>query len=1084
MAVIPRTAPQGPGALLEGFLQARGIQGRPDGRALYRYECQFGDLEGMERLLNDTRFSLEERMRLVPLVAAERFRRSYREGQWSWEHCGAEIARLRRECGARFGPLLLSALAFWGLPVIRGDAMRRQYLDTLVVNGGFPVAFVEGTSALRGLLKRLIAEHVRSGEATAEQRAALEIPVSRLPRSYRQSVDFQNLCVELAGAVAGLARSYDPTAQTLSGYLERIPNWEARLPLRLDSGDAKQLVEELLLTAREARHTDTLDCAVCVRALRFEGGIWHFTTVLAPLPDSLKLSGENVPAVLKLGITADGVAVRQVASLSRQANGRHLVRPRPSESHLRIPPPFDAPGVVIGLVAMTSDHRVPLPVRDGDALDADAPWVFARNDANSPDPAAEHWRLTAQGDMRTRDGRVLLCVPDGARIDGESTVRGGIEFETGRQRLLFEVVGRVVVQCGDESFVIQTGKASDTLAIELKGRQLPYRSPEAPILFAGAPAAEIRDAEPGTVLEWKSSLGQHWSTHPRDAVGLVTYRARIGDEVVARRKALVLPTEFEVSLRTDGNFRLRLADGWFVAGTPRPQPDPSTPGQWAVPAEVIPGAAATAMVMISPPRAAPSSVAWVRLRSHVHTTGFRELVTGSASPATVSLDEVGRYEAFIARHAGRLLHVSWGNNRTMPVVCEVEHADGSSLPLSWIVGDLHDLASSSGDADVSLRLELFDSGVASGLIVAPIRLRREPRRIRATGACQAVGRLKLTVRHFSSDASQILAPDPEEANAWLLPENFEPGWALVTANSPSIRPHAVRFGDRASSSDAGTLASMLQVEMRPVDRIRALGEHFSALAEKPLEPANDADLAFLSHWLQRFRDVPGPYLDIVKALLGAPGPMLKLLTYFGTHPEDPLARRANEATLWWHLVPASAWQALVPWWAAHIDKQGGDDVVDLKVFDSVVGACADSLHVAEDDRNNFAIALTNAVINPEPAARDKGALAAWARLRYQQDFERWHQCLATADPGMPELPPLTLVAELAGAVQRRLSIAFPGDYRPDRLAYLIAPAVCVIAADAGIATAELRRELVIARRFDRSLFDTLFVNARIQMACA
>lgn len=409
------------GSVLTEFVERRGLES-PDGRALYRYECRAEELDTLAACLLDSRSPIEQRIRLVPLVAAENFRRNYREGPWAWTDCGKQVATLRRQAGPKFGSLLLRAFSFWGLKIVRGDGMSHQYLVTLVVNGGFPVAFLEGQSALRALLKRLIAAYVRGGDSLTEQRAGLEIPISRLPQSYRQSQDFERLCIEMAAAVALLARNFDPLKQGLSSYLEGIPGWQSQLPFRLDSDAAKQLLTELLQTAR-ATSLSSLDNAVCVRELRCQDGEWRLAARLSPLPDSLELSGDESLAVQKLALTADGAAFRPIASLSRQPNGRYLIRPRPSASQLEIPAPFDSPDTFLGLAAATPYGLRILPVRDGDALDATTPWTFAAHD--------DAWHLLAQGDVRTRDRskRACLCARVGVSGGRRRRIRKVAVFE-------------------------------------------------------------------------------------------------------------------------------------------------------------------------------------------------------------------------------------------------------------------------------------------------------------------------------------------------------------------------------------------------------------------------------------------------------------------------------------------------------------------------------------------------------------------------------------------------------------------------------------------------------------------------------
>ncbi|HDS1829810.1 MULTISPECIES: STY4851/ECs_5259 family protein [Stenotrophomonas] len=1074
----------GASTALSAFLALRGLVA-PDGRALYRYECRAPELEALSASLLDRRYPLEQRVRLVPLVAAENFRRSYREGPWSWEDCGVAVATLRRLAGLQFGPLLLKALSYWSLMVIRGDGMSHQYLETLVVNGGFPVAFVEGYSALRSLLKRLIREYVRGGEGAAVQRAGLEIPISRLPRSYRQSHDFEQLCVEVAGAASMLAREFDPQKHSLSEYLDSIPDLQSRLPFRLDSEAAKQLLRELLETARQATSSGALDSAICVRELHHLGDAWQWMTKLAPLPDSLDLPDGDTPAVLKLGVTADGISVRPLASLSRQPSGRYLVRPRPTASQLGIPSPFDAPDISVGLIAAAAGCAFLLPVRDGDALDASMPWVFVPSDVPVPGASIDRWRFLTQGDGRARDMHVLVCVPQDAIIEGEVTERGQIQFPSGLRRLA-QTEGRISVECGGEVYDVRASSLEDSLLIDLRGRRLAVHSPDAGTVFAGAPTAELRDA-PVAVLEWKSALGDTWSNQLKGALGLVTYRARVGDAIVARRKALVLPADFKVTFQSSDSskFRLTLAPGWLVGGMIKPTPVTDSPGQWTVPADASPGSVARVTVLLRPPPSVSRSLASIELNSHAQTSGFRETVSGAPAPPRTSLDRVGHYEACLAKRAGRLIFVSWGGNQTMPVVCELDHGISYGLPLSWISEELRELDASRHGADGRMRIEMIDEGRATSLDVAPVRLVRQGNRILVDADGESVPeQLELTARHFSHDECIRLERDIEGEDAWCLGDTLQPGWSLIAANLSSIRPLAVKIEGDFVSSGASVTASLLQKDASQRERKNALIRHLSSVVSQPLEANNQAEIAFIDRWLQRFRDVPGPYLDVVGGLLGSSEVALRLLAYSGASNANSFAQRARDEPLWWHLIPTSAWRSLADWWAGAMDGKYGGHSVEPAVFDGVVNACADCLHVSEEDRAVFAGVLQNVVICCRLTSPQKAHFAAGARARLGDQLKQWSQCLAAAVEGGAQLPPLPRVLAASRDVARLLPGATPRQCDDERLPYLVAPAVCATMSETGDVSADLRRELVLARRFDRSLFDTLFATARIHLACA
>lgn len=1086
MTVVNGLATKGPVACLQNFLAGRGLADGPDGRPLYRYGCRTQELETLRALIADEKYPIEQRMQLVPLVAAEHFRRAYREGPWSWEACGLAVTKLRLSAGMRFGPLLLRALAYWNIKVVSGDGMRRHYLGTLVLNSGFPVAFVEGQSALRGLLKRLIAECVRSGTPAAQQRAALEIPVSRLPRGYRRSHDFEKLCVDLAAAVAELARNFEPRKQSLANYLEHIPDWEAGLPLRLDSSEATQLLQELMQTAREVGVPGSLDNAVCIRELYCDGGTWHLAARLAPLPDSLEPLHGQPPSVLKLGLAVDGTAVRLLASLCRQPSGRYVVRPRPRPDQLVIPAPFSEPSSGVGLIATSAGYMRQLPVRDGEALDPSSPWLFVLHEGEDRGLPSERWRFLAQGDVRVRDTRALISVMEGAVVEGDALAAGTMSTATG-DRQLWEITGQVNVLSGGESYSIRTCSTQDPLLIDIRGQALPMHSPEAGAAFAGAPAVQLREAEPDIALEWKSSASKEWSSNLGEAIGVVIYRARRSEEILARRKALVLPRQFEYDYQSGtagAGFYLTLGPGWLVSGMCKPRPIDTEEGRWFVPATEAPGQVARASIFVRTPPSLPPSFATIELSSHTNISGFREFVTREAAPQRTTMDRIGRYEACKATHAGRLVFVSWGTNQTMPIICEMEHARGYSLPLSWIERELQELDASRLQIDERLRLEIFERGRPSTLEVSPVRLRCQDNLIVVDAGGEVVSpQFQLSIRHFSVEAKTILVAHPTKSGVWQLPDSFPAGWSLVTANAPSVRPQAVRLDNATEEPESiCDLAQLLQSDLPSSQRMEALRECIRDIAASPLAATNHDNLSFLLSWLTRFGDVPSPYLDMARGLLDEREATLRLLTYSGASKTDVLAQRAAEAPLWWHTMPMGAWRALAPWWRHAITDQQDEGGAADGTFDSIIDAYVESLHLSDEDRERLTVIL-HGTVRGELSGPVAQLFAAQAGKQYEQDFVQWNRCLASAVDGGAQLMPLALVDAYVHDVEERLPKALSRQCDPARRSYLLAPAICAVAGALGTATAALRRELMLARRYDRALFDALFANAQIQLAC-
>lgn len=650
--------------------------------------------------------------------------------------------------------------------------------------------------------------------------------------------------------------------------------------------------------------------------------------------------------------------------------------------------------------------------------------------------------------------------------------------------------GRIAVQCESDIYDIRASSAEDSPPIDLKGRRLRLQCTEAKTVFAGAPLAELREAASEVVIEWKAANADTWSPHLKSAVGLVTYRARQGDQIVARRKALVLPAGFEVRFQSvdPPRFRVVLAPGWFVGGMGKPSAVPDAPGEWYVNAQAVPGRPARAAIMLRPPASVSPSLASIELVANAGMSGFRDLVTGEPAPCRTTLDRVGRFEACISKRAGKLIFVSWGGSQSMPVICEQDQGSAYGLPLSWIAEELRELDASRPDIDSRIRIAMFDEGRSRELDVSPIRLARQDRHIVMDAGGEPVPpQIELTARHFTAPESVRLERDAERDDAWVLPEELRAGWSLVTASLPSIRPLAIKAQAQVERGDAGSiadsLAALLQADAPMEVRRSALAERLAHVVSRPLDGEHQEDVAFLSQWLDRFSDVPASYLDLVQALLGAPETALRWLAYSGASRTNPLTQRASESPLWWHLVPMSAWISLPTWWATAVGEDGSGAHEDPAVLSDLVTAYVDCLHVTEELRATFASVMDNIVIRQQVASGVRNYFAQSAKAQLGVLFKQWDQRLAAELDNGARLPSLPNISGMASDVGRLLPDASPNQPVGFRLPYLIAPAACAVAGEEGGASRDLRRELVLARRFDRSLFDSIFVNSRILLTC-
>jgi hypothetical protein len=263
-----------------------------------------------------------------------------------------------------------------------------------------------------------------------------------------------------------------------------------------------------------------------------------------------------------------------------------------------------------------------------------------------------------------------------------------------------------------------------------------------------------------------------------------------------------------------------------------------------------------------------------------------------------------------------------------------------------------------------------------------------------------------------------------------------------------------------------------------------LGARLAQIAEYPLSDSNQSDIAFLRQWLARFAEIPAPYLDLVQALLSNSQTVLRLLAYSGASKSDPLTSRACESPLWWHLVAEADWRSLPEWWSKSIGEGVGQLQQGESVLSDLVTEFVDCLHIPQELRSSLAAVMEGAVVHAHLSAGAREYFAQIAKSQLGALFSQWMTAVVALGDGRHRLPKLPEVSNMASEVFDLLPSASPSQgvmpfWRP----YLIAPAACAIASRTGKSSAALRRELIVVRRLDRNLFDSIFANARIYLAC-
>lgn len=178
------------------------------GDPLFRVRCSDQELERLRHILAGSGASLFETRRslsaLFCLFAVEVLRRDYRGGAWSWDIVTSKLGRTLDN--QTLTGLTEAGLKEWRRS-LRSDGRGRQFLRTLILEGGFPRYFVErGSARLFYFLKALLLDVERyevgdaeKAEVFARQREYL------LPHAWRNADTFA-LAAELVIALVPLRK--------------------------------------------------------------------------------------------------------------------------------------------------------------------------------------------------------------------------------------------------------------------------------------------------------------------------------------------------------------------------------------------------------------------------------------------------------------------------------------------------------------------------------------------------------------------------------------------------------------------------------------------------------------------------------------------------------------------------------------------------------------------------------------------------------------------------------------------------------------------------------------------------------------
>jgi hypothetical protein len=860
----------------------------PDGRPLLAWNCDPDQRQllaaSCQHLMAGLPFTALTAARFV-LWAAEEIRTQHRPGQLTWDWL---FGRLGRPPAPQLGrDLTERGLAWWGRRVRISEGGARQFLYSLMAEGGMPDAYLAEAARYRSAVLSMLAEIEQEGalaEAAAERVAWRR--VGDLPHAFRHP-DTVLLLADLALALARLRARLpgDLPAQAAEAWLDRqAPGWRQQLPLRLSAAALEALIRPALQAdrGRPARPPGPL-CRRELRRLAAAPG-WGGYAVIG---DGALLAGSFLPEAgtgrrLRLLALGDDAAAAMSFLAVPEDHGWVLSRAGSGAEALRLAPHRPL------LAAAHADGRlVGEAILDAGIPPAEfAPSVWRACDQHHETPA----RLELLGGAaRTRAPHLWLLTGPDAEPVAETGVEIGVP-EPAPGGCLWRVSGQGRIAVGTQAVEIATGADAEAGSHRLHvfGRVLPgWRSEDGQLPLLGRP--EIWGEEGDGQLRRLSAGVAIFRTPTRLGGRIAEWRD--GGMVLARAGFLELPAGLRLGLAEGGAGSLRLdaeglEEGWHVrlqAAGESAAVQVGTDGRATLSLEVPGTPPARARLRLSDPRGGTAIVlvaAWPARRGLVIGPDDTRLMRDR----TVAVGALAGWRGIVppGQAGGLLLRPGPGASLGIPVAGEVRLA--AAEPIARLMLGL-------GGLDAELPLHLVVGG-DEGRRLTVKRYATEGGtigRFRAAGGTWRLHALALDppsdVRTLQDVTGVVEFAEwlGETGTLWLVQARAETGeLARPMAWSSATRPHTTR--------DA---------------RIAAYAEAWRGLMAEPLSTGWDAAWQLI----RAARDGgDAGALDQVQALGEAPAAAIALLLRVSEAGLSEALALEGAAPLWWPATPLQAWR--------------------------------------------------------------------------------------------------------------------------------------------------------------------------------
>jgi hypothetical protein len=1120
-------------AVLHHVLHQRGLE-RADGRPLYAYKVTNRELSqlaySLKRIL-ETRIQLGlvEAAGLV-LLAAGRFCARHETGHWRWETALGEVLPATWRPDSRFYEMVERGLAWWRRKVVVAGGTR-EFLVTIACEGGLPLALVsrEGTH-LRNYFGRLL--------RTREEFPMLDIDDSARSLSYVLPPTLVNdpllaFAALLIDAVADLRQQVRGEKDPIEALRKKVPDWEHRIPLRLDEEDARELLNGLL-RAPTPELSSNRDEVFLRLQLDTRAGLRIAREAI--LPSIMSTEGlahligctvdELPPRVLLSMEGSDGVR-RPFARCTRVHGGESYRLERTSEARCRGGTALGGRVDLIASAAEGSTWRVQFP--GGEEL-AELPWIFV-----DPGDAATTVRMLGSGSLKVRAPTVLVAVPPGVEPVGGVSIRLGELSEV--KRLVWRVGGEVRFEQNGETAVVRTSQERDDDARFVLSGTSTSLAPGLQSFWLGTPRLyeHIEDGRRrvlrGIGVQWKATgaTPRQWAPLDERALGHGEIRYVENGETLFKTRVNVLPPDF--SCRVDpgpGNREGALVIGGrgIDSAAPKaeagctfeviPDGDDSRRIRCRQAADVErPSSLVVTLVLrgginavVEAPFPAPQ-VAFVAARG-------RPLPNRTSIP----LERIASIRASVLTPRSDVYSLEGRCSTGRFHLSDLPRtSDGrSELALEVVYPRVEQMLASDDDLDAEVELRIVRVGIENPGGDARLRVRNFERRlIQSPGAAVGETLLRIdeaTEQHDASARADVrlvatpmwapasnpaLLPTNGEIDVWRFPHSEAvPGPWLVTAwEGEHLITRPTCFVVRAAVTDGITtdrsgeaaqiaLADVVQLHGEPLTA--ALTEALQRIGSDP----EDGDWVLLGQYLDSLDALPANTYEVIKSLVRHPDAIALAAMNSLPSPRFPVVwEKLERLPFLWALLPFRAWiGAARSLLLAHrrVWDKLPEDLRTTYDPTATVRALVSRLRDHSDRRSPFlectADALTILLFGdvPKPGLLAKAMRTADAK-ELRVELEEAHNRVRIRNEGRtwPQQGMGTILDRVGVTEADQRLIPWIKPRRPDTNAVLNAPVVAAAVSVLIPVGSDVDRDTVIAlqgmRSFDSEWFDEAHATA-------